>query len=151
MKSASAFKRGDSWFFHADCKTTDGVWIETSPRIKHNVNVTSDVLGQAVIEVLNGSKEGVSHPPLAELDEESTPLMELAGVKTWAAFARRASSVVISADDDWLTIEPWENAGTRMGFIPISGVSVKVRRDAPVEEVGEALKKAMQFCVPQFP
>jgi hypothetical protein len=151
MKNASAFKRDDGWYFHADCKTTDGLWIESSPRIKHSVDATSSVLGQAVIEVLSGSKEGVPRPPLAELHEEFTPLMELAGVKTWAAFARRASSVVISADNEWLTFEPWENAGTKMGFIPISGVSVKARRDAPAEEIGEALKKAVRLCVPQYP
>jgi hypothetical protein len=125
----------------------------TPPRIKIAFDAPPDALGNAVFEALSGSVENILHPPLAELEDRFKPVLELAGVKTWAAFARGASSVAIEEDisNEWLIIEPWSNAGPKMGFVPMPGVSVRVRMDAPSEEIGEAIHKAMLLCVPQYP
>jgi hypothetical protein len=145
MKCATELKRRDGWYLHAISKTTIGVGMETPPRIKLDLKATEAALGEAVLEALSGSKVGVPHPSREEM-EEFLPMLDLAGVKTWAAFARHASNVQISADADWLIFEPWKNAGAKGGFIPFSGEKVRVRADAPTAAIGEALKKAMALC-----
>jgi hypothetical protein len=125
----------------------------TPPEIKVAKDAPPDALGKAAIEALDGSKQDVPHPPYSELETGFKPMLDLAGVKTWAAFARNACNVGIEVDasNQWLIIEPWENVGTKKGFVQIPNVSVRVRIDAPPEEIGEAIKNAMQLCVPQFP
>lgn len=153
MKSATVYRRADGFYLHADSQTTHGVWITAAPQCKLAVDASPETLGRAVTNMLKGSERGVSHPAQDDWGKAFTPMLELAGVKSWAAFARHALNVSIRTDSDTesLIIEPWENAGTKMGFIPISDVSVSVRMDAPPEEIGEAIKKAMQLCVPQYP
>ena len=73
-------------------------------------------------------------------------MLDLAGVKTWAAFAKHASNVYVIAEAEWLTFEPWKNAGPKGGFVPFSGEKVRVRGDAPTAEIGEALQKALALC-----
>jgi hypothetical protein len=153
MKSATVYKRSDGWYLHGDSQTTVGVWIEMPPRIKLDNNVSPSDLGNAAHEVLAESKQGVPHPTVDELETGFKPMLELAGVKSWAAFARHACNVSIRTDSDsrFIIIEPWENAGTKRGFVQMPNLSVRVRMDAPPAEIGEAIQKAMQLCVPQFP
>jgi hypothetical protein len=153
MKSASVYKRSDGWYVHADYQTTVGVWIEGPPRIKLGNRASSGELGHAAIEALAGSEQGIPHPTVRELEIGFQPMLELADVKTWAAFARHARNVSLrtSSDGRWLIIEPWENVGMKRGFVPISNVNVQVHIDAQPDEIGEAIIKAMALCVPQDP
>jgi hypothetical protein len=153
MKRAVVYLRSNGWFLHAISKTTDGVGIETPPRIKLESDAPPHEIGHAIFEVLQGSTQGLPHPSVAELERGFKPMMDLAGVKTWDAFARRTSSVSIRTDppSEWLIVEPWENAGTKRGFVQMPNLSVRVRMDAPLAEIGEAIQKAMQLCVPQYP
>jgi len=153
MKRARIYKRSNGWYLHPISTTTAGVGMGTPPRIKVAFDAPSDVLGNAVFEALNASVQNIPHPPLAELEDRFKPVLELAGVKSWAAFARDASSVAIEADtsNEWLIIEAWSNAGPKMGFAPMLGAFVRVRMDAPPAEIGEAINKAMQLSVPQPP
>jgi hypothetical protein len=153
MKEAVVYRRSNGWFLHAISKTNVGVGIETPPRIKLGSDAPPHDIGHAAIEVLQGSTQGLPHPSVAELERGFKPMMELAGVKTWDAFAKHASSVSIRTDpqSEWLIVEPWENAGTKRGFVQMPNLSVRIRTDAPLAEIGEAIQKAMQLCVPQFP
>ncbi len=152
MKRATVYKRSDGWYLHAISKTTVGIGMGTPPRIKVAIDAPSDALGKAVIEALNGSRQCVPHPPFSQLENGFKPMLELAGVKTWAAFARHACNVGIEADAEnkWLIVEPWENVGTKEGFVQIPNVSIRVRADAPPEEIGAAIEKAIKLCVPQY-
>jgi hypothetical protein len=84
MKEAVVYRRSNGWFLHAISKTTVGVGIETPPRIKLESNATRDDLGNAAMATLNGSTQGVPHPSVKELEVGFKPMMDLAGVKTWA-------------------------------------------------------------------
>ncbi len=147
MKAASVYKRSDGWYFHADSTTTVGVGIGTPPNIKLRNDASDEALGRAVLEALAGSKEGVPHPTPKEGEKLFKPMLDLAGVKTWAAFAKNASSVDIRVDDQGLNIEPWKNEGAKMGFVPIPGVSVRTPLASSASEIGVALKKAIALCV----
>ncbi len=153
MKSATIYKRKDGWYLHTDSQTNVGLWIETAPRIKLANSASTSDLGLATNEVLSESKQGIPHPSVAELESGFKPMLDIAGVKTWAAFARQACNVGIRTDtnNQWLIIQPWENVGTKRGFVQIPDIGFRVRADAPPEEIGAAIKKAMQFCVPQYP
>jgi hypothetical protein len=146
MKEATVYKRRDGWYLHAFSTTTTGVGLGSPPRIKLDMDATTANLGQAVLEALKGSQQGVPHPPPKEAVKSFKPMLDLAGVKTWAAFAKNASNVDVSSDANLLIFEPWKNAGPKGGFVPFPGEKVTVRADAPTAEIGEALKKAMALC-----
>lgn len=152
MKRATIYRRANGWFLHATSKTIDGLGVATPPEISLGVDASCDALGSAVVEALNGSRSAIPRPTVTELECGFKSMLELAGVKTWTAFARRACSVSVQADDDseWLTIEPWENAGPKNGFVPMPRVTERVRADAPVTEIGEAIQTAIRLCVPHF-
>jgi hypothetical protein len=147
MKFARAYKRSDGWYLQAISETTVGIGMGTPPRIKLGVDASLEALSQAVLEALAGSQQGVPHPPLEELEDTFKPMLELAGVKTWAAFARRTLSVGIRADDQWITFEPWENKGAKEGFVSIDGQEVRVRIDSSPAQIGAAIEKAFAVCL----
>jgi hypothetical protein len=153
MKRAVVYLRSNGWFLHAISKTTDGVGIEAPPRIKLGSDAPPHDIGHAAMEALNGSTQDIPHPSVAELERGFKPMLDLAGVKTWDAFAKHASSVSIRTDpqSECLIVEPWENAGAKRGFVQIPGKRVRVRMDASPEDIGEAIKKAMQLCTPKYP
>jgi hypothetical protein len=146
MKMATAYKRSDGWYFHAVSKTTVGVGLSWPPYIKLDIHATKDALGSAALGALDGTEFGVPHPKPTEADEGFRPMLELAGVKSWAAFARHATNVHLHLDDKWLMIEPWKNAGVRDGFVPIEGVSLRLPLGSAAAKIGEALGKAMEIA-----
>jgi hypothetical protein len=152
MKSATVYRRADGFYLHADSQTTQGVWITAAARCKLAVDASPETLGRAGTNMLQASERGVPHPAQDDWGKAFTPMFELAGVKTWAAFARHALNVGVRTnfDSESLIIEPWENAGTKNGFVPMPGMEVRVPIDAPPAEIGEAIIKAMQLCVPQY-
>ena len=146
MKTGTAYKRNDGWYFHAFSKTTDGVYVATQPYIKLDIDAHADALGQAVLDALAWSIEQVPHPTPKEGEKLFDPVLNLAGVKTWAAFSRDATSADFRSDDQWLTLEPWKNAGAKAGFVPIAGTAVRIPIDSSTTDIGEALKDAMALC-----
>jgi hypothetical protein len=143
IRSASIFKRRDGWYLEAISKTSVGVGLSTPPYLKLPNDVDPKSLGEATLQAMEGSRMGIPHPTMDEFENEPWPMLELAGVKTWAAFARRAANAGVTKHGDWLAIEPWRNAGAKMGFEPIPGVSFRVRADAPAREIGEAVRKTI--------
>jgi hypothetical protein len=93
----------------------------------------------------------VPHPDFKDEDKGFEPMYDLAGVKSWTAFAKHALSVDFSADDEWLTIQPWKNEGSKQGFVPVSGVSVRVPIQSPLTDIGDAVKRAFALCEPHKP
>jgi hypothetical protein len=142
MKRATAYKRGDRILLHASSKTIDGVWVLTAPVLTEDRN-NSVRLGKAVLDALDGSKEGIDHP--TSWTGVFDPVLRLAGVKSWNAFTRSAKCVEIEFGTNQVTFVPTKNLGPKDGFEPLS---TEVRTSPPeCNAVGMALLSAFAAAV----
>lgn len=114
MKRAIIYKRRDRFIMHSLSRTVDGIWIFSPPYLSLNENCLSADLETAIRTVLSDSKSSVPSPPNSTVD--LTPLLSIAGVKSWAAFTRGVSSIDIAASDKRITFTPMRNLGASEGF-----------------------------------
>ncbi len=142
MRSAKAYRRSGKWIFHSDCQTTAGVWIASPPFLSSG-EIPGE-LGACVSQTLNGSMEGVPHP--TEWGKLFSPVLELAGVKTWPTFVKGALLVGIEMEGDAITLTPHCNEGPKEGFDPLESQAVTLAASATPGEIGEALLKAAAAC-----
>ena len=129
-------------FAHASCQTTDGVWILGEP-CKRFDTATSAELGTGILEVLEGSLTGVPHP--TRWQGLFSPVLELAGVKSWKTFSEGAQCVGMKLDGNVLSLTPTEHEGHRYGFVPKEDATVEVEV-GDVSEIGRAILKALELC-----
>jgi len=125
MKKAISYLRGQRVFTHASSKTTAGVWILELPVLV--VDATDvEALGRQVAQALAASKEGVPHP--VSWKGIFDPVLELAGVKSWATFVKSARCVGIEGVLEGVSFISTENLGASGGFNDIdrSADTVKI-------------------------
>ena len=137
MKKATAYKRDERIFLHASSRTVAGVWILTAPVLVVDQNDPVH-LGQAILDVLRASHEGVEHPTswMGLFD----PVLKLAGTGSWGAFAKAAKCVEIEFGTNRISLIPTKNLGPRDGFEPLPA---KTEMSPPEgEPLGRALLSA---------
>ncbi len=139
MKAAVAYQKGDALFLHASSQTTSGLWIASPPFIKAGMNDTPSFLGSALLEVLGGSLTGLPHP--THWNAVIKPLLDLATVKTWQSFARKAKSadILIDEHEREIRITPSRNLGTAEGFEAITDESICLPNPSSNEVLGTML------------
>ena len=135
MFSAKAYRRSGKWYFHAENKTTDGVWIASPPFLHSDGD--SFHLGSCAKCALAHSAEGVVHP--TEWKHIFTPMLDLAGVKSWNIFARGAELVGIEMEGHTIKLTPHRNLGPKEGFDPVADLAIRLRTDASHEDLGNAV------------
>ena len=141
MKCATAYLRKGEVFLNSSSKTSVGAWVCTSPYLivdSHDV----EQLGRAVIEVINGSLDGIPHP--TEFTSLTKPILEMAGVKSWGAFVKGAHCCEISESNDVITITPTINQG-KNGFDHINDKSLNINLST-VKKIGDELIEAFSYC-----
>jgi hypothetical protein len=138
MKSATAYKKGNALYLHSSSKTTAGVWIATPPFVKVEMDSTASAKGEAVIQALNASEEGVPHP--TNWNGRIDPLLDLAGVKTWATFMKNAVCVDVESDGEQLKLIPMRNLGPKDGFEPVLENTVALSFHSSPDQVGTELE-----------
>jgi hypothetical protein len=144
MKSTIAYKKGDVYYIHSSSKTTAGVWIATAPFIKIDINSEPSTKGEAVLQSLNASQNAVPHP--TNWVGIISPLLELAGVKSWATFMRHAKCLNVEADGERLRLIPNRNLGSKEGFEPFPEKAVELSFPPSPDQTGLALEVAMALC-----
>lgn len=144
MRSVTVYKRANGWFLNPDARTVTGLWQSVPPFLMCALDSRPFELGNAVTRLLEESKQEMPHP--AEIVAPK-PLLELAGVRSWSAFAKGASHVGVSADGDWITFDPSRNAGPRTGFLYGIPSTLKIPANSTPEEIGESLIKTLAFCL----
>ena len=115
MKRASAYLRKGKIFIGSYSKTSTGLWVFSGPVCTINEDHINE-LGQKIRDALNRSgREVVRHPAnQEEWKAVQAPMLEAAGVKTWAAFAKGAKAVGLESDGATVKMEPssnYENKG----------------------------------------
>jgi hypothetical protein len=144
MKAATAYKKGNALYLQSLSRTTAGVWIATVPFVKVEMGSTPSAKGETVIKLLNASQDGAPHP--THWSGLIAPLLELAGVKSWASFMKNAISLNLEAEGERLTIIPSRNLGSKEGFEPVPENAIMVPFSSPPDQIGEALDKALASC-----
>jgi hypothetical protein len=100
--------------------------------------------GEAIFEALDASHEAVPHP--TNWNGLLSPLLELAGVKSWATFMRSAKCLNVEAEDERLTIIPQRNLGPKEGYESLSEKTIEFPLGSRPEEIGAALEEAFARC-----
>lgn len=113
MKKAISYLRGQRVFTHASSKTTAGVWVLELPVLVADA-ADVETLGRQVVQALNASKEGVPHP--VSWKGIFDPVLELAGIKSWATFVKSARCVGIECTSEEVSFISTENLGASGGF-----------------------------------
>jgi len=118
MKVATLYERRSGLYVHSSSKTTSGVWIVGAPVLNAKKDDVGQ-LGNAIRQCLEASSEGVPHPK--SFANISDPLLALAGVKSFNAFAKSAKCVEIEMVGETVTMIPTRNGGGDEGFVPLLG------------------------------
>lgn len=130
-RMAQAYLRIDQIFVCALSKTTAGVWIWAEPFCAVDA-ADRDGLGEALRNTLNASQAQVPHPTGAHIDV-TAPMLELAGARSFKAFAAGARCVEIERQDGRITFTPTRNGGPGQGFTYLHEHSIAVEwPDDPV-------------------
>jgi hypothetical protein len=140
MKRATVYLRSGVIYMHASSKTTAGVWIFAPPCLRVELASTDRELGQEVARTLEGSQSGIAHP--RQWGGLIEPLLQLANVKTWNAFARRASCVNVDLEASRISVVPMRNLGPDEGFLAMTGSALVVDSEQ-LEEVGARVRQAL--------
>ena len=90
------------------------------------------------------SYAGVPHP--TDWKHVFSPVLEMAGVKSWAKFVMGASLVGIEMEDGTITFMPHRNEGAKEGFGRLEGQAIKLPADATCEQIGDAVLAAAAAC-----
>ena len=143
-KLAGIFKKTDGWYLASSSQTTAGVWIDSPPSLKLEVNATAAAIGEAAIQVIQASKSPVKHP--SNWDDLPNPMFELAGVKSWRAFEKGAKYCTLEVVSERLHITPHRSLGPNRGFEPVPQATVDVPFHSSPEQIGTAVATAFLAC-----
>jgi hypothetical protein len=125
--------------------TTVGVYIATLPYQRLDTNISSEGLGEAALLALANCQVGVPHPH-PNWDPVFRPVLDLAGVRTWAAFMRGVPSIDVVSDGEHLRFDPSKNAGARRGYIESSSPSIEILQSSSAQLIGETVRAAIALC-----
>lgn len=128
-------------FVVASSQTRMGVWIHTGCPIEVGIGEAA-AIGQAVVNCLRSSREGVDHPAQDQWKAVTAPLLDLAGVKRWSSLARGLKAVSIERSGNSVAFTPTRNLGPKQGILDSSSLQFEARPGNA--EMGEDLLKAFE-------
>ncbi|MFO0907107.1 MAG: contact-dependent growth inhibition system immunity protein [Isosphaeraceae bacterium] len=143
-KQAVAYSKDQVYYIHASSRTTAGMWIATPPFLKVAADGDVKALGDAILQALNASTDPVPQP--TNWSGLIAPLLELAGVKSWGTFMRRAKCLEVGMDGEKLRLTPNRNLGSKEGFEASPSKAVELPVTSSPEQVGTAVEEAMNRC-----
>jgi hypothetical protein len=104
-KAASAYLYGGKIYLHPHSKTTEGVWILSSPIL--TTSEQDQQLGNKLMSTLSKSTENAPHPKSWKGIDD--PLIKAEGARSFAAFVKAARAVFIILDNNGVAFIPSRN------------------------------------------
>jgi hypothetical protein len=138
-KAASAYMYGGKIYLHPHSKTTEGVWILSSPIL--TTSEQDQQLGNKLMSALAKSTENAPHPKSWKGIDE--PLIKAAGARSSAAFAKAARAVFVILGDNDVAFIPTRH-GPKGSFIHLN--EKIIHSDQSVEKLANALIEAFAAC-----
>lgn len=143
-RSAGIYSRDGKLFIYPHFITTTGISLGGEPIAVMEQIATDSEVGREAREALRRHRTGHPHP--VRFDNPSDPLLEAAGVKTWATFAKGALACSISEDGVEVVITPSRRGKARASYLFTPDLNVKVNLPASDEQVGAAIREALARC-----
>ncbi|MEV6237716.1 hypothetical protein [Lentzea sp. NPDC051838] len=138
MKSCQVYARRGDLFVVPQARTADGFWISWPPFAK--VPQDSPDVGALVLAALDATAHDVPTPNFRTEPMPITPVLALAGVKSWATFVKGAELVAVDLDDGRLSLSPMVNGGSREGFSYPAAERVVRTTEVDADTIGQLLK-----------
>ena len=139
-KSATVYMRRQQFLIHALSRTTDGVWLLSEPCSALAIECDDRGLGSAIRRALDGSLAEVPHP--SSWNHVFEPMLSLAGVTTWKAFATGAACIQIETDGNHVVLIPQTSRGPKEGFEPDLARAATLE-SASAEELGRIARQLL--------
>jgi hypothetical protein len=144
MKRAAVYRRKNAWIMHADSQTTVEAWIATAPRIRLHPEASPEEIGNALKLVIDGSKHSIPHP--TDWSGSFRETLDLAGVRSWSEFSRGTACICVELDAGRMRFCPYENKGSREGYIRLPHKDFSIPSDSSAEAIGRAVQQAIELC-----
>jgi hypothetical protein len=144
-KIAHVYARNGEWYFQPSSMATTGLWIATPPLVQINSHDSRQRKGEAALEVLNASQQGIPLPQ--DTGSVIVPLLTKAGARSWTEFMKKAKCVGLELEGDKLTIMPHRKLPRPKGALEgMPEKAIVLSADTSAEEIGAALEEAMSRC-----
>jgi len=144
---AAVFAREADLLVEPRCQATTGIWLSAGPVGRLPLPAAPADLGAAVRAALDQSRRGVPHP--ADWRAFVPPVLEAAGVRSWAALQKTAALCQIEAGPGGMRMLPFRNGGIRgedRGYHPLEELAADLPAAASDEQVGAAVRAALTRC-----
>lgn len=138
-KAASAHLHGGKIYLNAQSKTTEGVWIMSSPIL--TTSEQDQQLGNKLMSTLAKSTENAPHPK--SWKGIGDPLVKATGARSLAALAKAARAVFVIMENDDVALVPTRN-GPRGSFTHLNGKII--HSDQSSGNLANALIEAFAAC-----
>lgn len=126
--------------------TTDGLGLETDPRLRLDATVSDTDLGAAVQSALAQSGKTIPPPDWKVAPLPGKRTAEVAGLKSWASFARGARLAQVESDDNRIIFRPTMNKGANSGFEPHPADLALTEQSPSYSDIGATIRRAFQRC-----
>jgi len=143
MKCAQVYIRRGRLFVCPQSRTTDELWMVQDPVAVLEVGSSAMDKGRALLSALALSRVNVPHP--TSWAGRNKVLLSAAGVKSWKAFSKEATSVFVEWDYTGITFVPYENQGSD-GAVEIQDGRIAIETSSSDETVGTALERALTLA-----
>lgn len=143
----SVYQRSGAYFVVSSARTTAGVWVhDGEPRRLSETETGIAELGGELLARLDKSPRVVPHPAQHQWPEQRreslTPILRLAGVRSWRSFVSTASLVEVEQLNGVVTISPMLPMPKPIGAFEPDTARTE-RLGAPSQtQLGEAILRA---------
>lgn len=138
MKSCQVYARRGQLFVVAQARVGNGLWISWPPFTK--VPQDSPEIGPLVLATLDQTAYDIPAPNFRTDPAPITPVLQLAGVKSWGTFVKGTDLVGVELDGGQLSLLPMVNRGAREGFDYPAPEQVVRTTDLDPAAVGRLIK-----------
>lgn len=114
MKCCDVYARRGDFLVNAKARTIPGFWIAWPPFTR--VPRDSPELGAVVLAALDATEYDVAAPNFRTEPLPITPMLSVAGVRSWRKFVQGTELVAVDLADGQLSLTPMVNMGSKEGF-----------------------------------
>jgi hypothetical protein len=138
MRLATIYLRKERLYIQSKSETLVGFWV-ANDHVQALDAKQAEHIGPLLQSAFEASHKGIPAPPVTE--DLTRPMLALAKVKSWRAFAKSAKCVGATLTGREVTLTPYRQTSYAGGFEPMSDKARKLAIDG--EDLGTALKSAL--------
>lgn len=143
MRQGAAYLRKGKILIQGYAQAVTELWIAYGPVYVSMRDDNPVEIGAKINAALANSITGVPHPSQDQWKAVQTPMLEAAGVKSWATLAKGAMAVGFKEDGDFIVFTPSSDYANNGGKDLPEKIIRSQRND---QELGEALLQAFAAC-----